>query len=739
MKFECSFLDEGLSIPADMTSEVLADNEDLLHQLSAELGLGTFLEDPGPAQDHMDLERMSSGFLEDEIMQDLTAFQDSASHLFPEMSSGESGYGGSVKSEPSSPFSFPPSPTGSDHSDGAYRRDSPPLSPQQSVGLTLNTTTATAPGSPITFLAAAPSASSAAATLSASRFGGKIPIPKIKKPLPSAAAATGPIVLTLGSDGLYYPASTSLLIKAEAVNGPAVASTTASFQPLVATAPAVAVTTSVPATTTAAAAMSETPATSSASSSASSYSAFRSYCSPLVAGLPTVNTVRDVDDLRNMKRQQRMIKNRESACISRKKKKEYVTSLEAEIKYLSEANLQLRMENESLKERVKEFESERKMWTETILSSNGKKATAVFAVIFMVSLNFNSLSGIYNSQQSRILPVSQDSPHGGGRSLLWSQTAYEDGQSGEAAASAAAGGQDYPDTFQNSSSSKPPLPMCPMFFNQSESIRLESELRGWFSVDPVKPPLRKRPDLTSKPKESPTKTVQSVGLVSKTPLPSISGSLYHVVIQDPADTSRSISLFDTAPPRHTFASFFEAIDRREDTFYVVSFSGDHLLVPATNHSQANRPRMSLLLPALTMALNDSHRAAPGSIAMMKIDCEVMNTQLVHIKQDSIPAHLAANLRTGNLSGAADFATDQQEASQGGRSENEEEKAAAFSFGKNYRNSVRMEGDPRDKDNTTMEAILSNDIPPLQDGQLGKHNRNNNNNNINRRKRKPGAK
>jgi hypothetical protein len=32
---------------------------------------------------HMDLETMSSGFLEDEIMQDLTSFQASSSQLFP--------------------------------------------------------------------------------------------------------------------------------------------------------------------------------------------------------------------------------------------------------------------------------------------------------------------------------------------------------------------------------------------------------------------------------------------------------------------------------------------------------------------------------------------------------------------------------------------------------------------------------------------------------------------------------
>ena len=48
-----------------------------------------------------------------------------------ELSCGESGYGESVKSEPTSPF--PPSPPDSDHSDGGGRRDSPPLSPQLSM------------------------------------------------------------------------------------------------------------------------------------------------------------------------------------------------------------------------------------------------------------------------------------------------------------------------------------------------------------------------------------------------------------------------------------------------------------------------------------------------------------------------------------------------------------------------------------------------------------------------------
>lgn len=197
----------------------------------------------------------------------------------------------------------------------------------------------------------------------------------------------------------------------------------------------------------------------------------------------------------------------------------------------------------------------------------------------------------------------------------------------------------------------------------------------------------------------------------KTPLHSLTGSLYNLLIQEPSTPtgSHAIGLFEQAP-RHTFASFFEAIDRKDDTFYVVSFSGDHLLVPATNHSQANRPRMSLLLPALQVSLNESHRGPPNTIAMMKIDCEVMNTQLIHVNQDAIPVHMAANLRSGNLSGEGKTSDEERKSER--NKETEKPNSSGYAHRGNYRNSDREELRNAEKDNVTLENEIGN-IPELE--------------------------
>jgi len=612
---------------------------------------------------------------EDDLMNDLSSIDTSSVNLFPELSSGDSAYSGSIKSEPNSPFNdssiFPPSPSGSDHSGcstNSVHDSTPPMSPNQSLNINQilnnpasdsNLKIMMAPDGSITVLN---NQQNNIPTGQVQTFSGKLPIPKIKKPPPPQQS---PIVLQLGTDGILYTKATT---------NPIIVKTEPSSIPV------------------------------------SSVSSCTSFCSPLITGQPTFTTAASADDLRNVKRQQRMIKNRESACISRKKKKEYVTTLEQELQQMSQQNNKLKIENESLKAKVRELESEKRLWTETLLSSsNGKKATAMFAVLFIVTLNMNSLSGIYNNMPSTI-PKHQPLSKEGGRSLLW----VEDDLDAIVENNSQNAHVENPEVgFTGNTSFS--LPMCPNVVNQNESIRLESELRGWFNVDPTSPRSAKRPTSTTRPTlaNSITSTTSTTppsipAPVIKSPLHSMTGSLYHMLIQEPSGRpvpgdKNAVSILGS-PPKHTFASFFEAIDRRDDTFYVVSFSGDHLLVPATNHSQATRPRMSLLLPAVSVSLNDSRRGIPGTIAMMQIDCEVMNTQLLYVKQEAIPAHMAANLRTGNLSHKSENSS---------KSKTYETGPTSGSPSPYVRREFRNSEDTtqNNKDNLTIEGLIDqNEIP-----------------------------
>lgn len=66
-------------------------------------------------------------------------------------------------------------------------------------------------------------------------------------------------------------------------------------------------------------------------------------------------------------------------------------------------------------------------------------------------------------------------------------------------------------------------------------------------------------------------------------------------------SNSEIQVYEGLPERYLLEAFFKAIERKDDTFYVVSFSDDHLLIPPTERNNDTvRPRMSLLLPAMPL-------------------------------------------------------------------------------------------------------------------------------------------
>lgn len=62
-------------------------------------------------------------------------------------------------------------------------------------------------------------------------------------------------------------------------------------------------------------------------------------------------------------------------------------------------------------------------------------------------------------------------------------------------------------------------------------------------------------------------------------------------------SGNELQLFEPTPEQ-LYAEFFEAINRKDDTFYVVSFNADHMLLPALNHNKTRRPKMALILPSM---------------------------------------------------------------------------------------------------------------------------------------------
>lgn len=344
------------------------------------------------------------------------------------------------------------------------------------------------------------------------------------------------------------------------------------------------------------------------------------------------SSVRSVgSDMAVLRRQQRMIKNRESACQSRKKKKEYLLGLEARLRAALSENERLRKENGSLKRQLDHVVSENQRLK---VPSPKRRAICVAVLLAFVFLNYGPISML--EQDSRRTNPSVN-PANQRRHLL--------GFSAKEA-------QDPPDSvirkdshsYEHSVSNDKalmvlseepvlylPPPPCQPLINTTESLRLNHELRGWVHRHEVERTKSRRMMNT----QQKTRVLQgALGQGSGSQLVAVQ---YTETTSISRPSGRELQVYYASP--RSYQDFFDAIHRRGDTFYVVSFRRDHLLLPATTHNKTTRPKMSIVLPAIN--INENVINGQDYEVMMQIDCQVMDTRVLHIKSSSVPPPLRA--------------------------------------------------------------------------------------------------
>lgn len=376
-------------------------------------------------------------------------------------------------------------------------------------------------------------------------------------------------------------------------------------------------------------------------------------------------------DVKTLKRQQRMMKNRESACLSRKRKKEYLTALEKKLEQYTTENEKLKSENENLKKAISALQSENSKLRKVLPSGVLKGSTIMLGVLLLLSLNLGPLLSIIkdpsysnNIQHMTGRGLSQSSVHHGRTLLSYdyltdaSVDSFTDSERLERewgllrSVHLNREGTTDQNYAQNISlklvkqiEALTGSYICPTYFNSTESQRLLNELRGWVRGHEEEQKRQqhhqekkvKNKHVTRFASGHNRKYVHGDRLKH-------TGTHLHNMEQN-VDTHQDYGVQVFTGREHQYRSFLKTLQRRNDTFYVVSFRQDHLLLPATAHNKTMRPRMSLVMPA--NGLNETMSPPDGSIMMMQIDCEVTATKLVHIHKSEVPENLDPNITHHN--------------------------------------------------------------------------------------------
>ncbi|XP_072935154.1 uncharacterized protein Atf6 isoform X2 [Epargyreus clarus] len=367
------------------------------------------------------------------------------------------------------------------------------------------------------------------------------------------------------------------------------------------------------------------------------------------------------EEKRAIKKQQRMIKNRETACRSRQKKKEHVAALEQQLLEAQHEISRLRQENKQLRELLESNGKVRKIpRLNTSFIVPKKNIAVIFAMVFMVSMNWNSIG--WNSKPF----IGPTNSQPGSRHLLWSEDSKDSSAEYDQFVNRSSDSIDCKNATFNANNF--------LYINQTESIRIAGDLNRWIgsgkTLNWTNSSKKKHPVYVKEEKingglletyklfnklsfdnnvvDIPSLNKnQGKNAKDKSRIRRLRRSIAVEKVDDFADGTLYYESLYQKPIRKPINDFhiddlsewnelLSALQRRDDTFYVVGVGkGEHLLLPAVSHNITRPPRMALILPARSG--NDSQMN--DHVTLMQIDCSVVNTTLVKLKSEALPESL----------------------------------------------------------------------------------------------------
>ncbi|XP_065916897.1 cyclic AMP-dependent transcription factor ATF-6 alpha-like [Dysidea avara] len=307
------------------------------------------------------------------------------------------------------------------------------------------------------------------------------------------------------------------------------------------------------------------------------------------------------------KRQQKMLKNRQSSSLSRQRKKEYVSTLEAQLSEAAKKNNALIKENEALRVKVKQLEKDNQLLQTSKPQGllTPPRTPAMLAIVLFVTLGLmfspirTMITGSVEYEHS--LPVKMH------RALL---SVEDTAILNDRTPVSRAVGPHLPDQLvpvtamdnvkslhKAKKQARKKVVKTGVNVNASDTGRLHTDLRDCFSWHEAHPWYKEA--------------------VKTSAVAVVDHELQSVYSQD-------VLPF---PYHNEKAQYFfkKSFTRNLETYYLISFK-DHLMLNAPLYNKTQFPKLSVMIP-----FNQSFLSSEEHLSMMQMDCSVVDAKLLTVK------------------------------------------------------------------------------------------------------------